>query len=74
MSQPGVWDILDLSDDQKVYVMIFSQYVLPQLLLRTQKRRKEADKLAQAVVARYTRRTTSAAKKRKRDAALEGET
>ena len=74
VSQPGVWDILDLSDDQKVYVMIFSQYVLPQLLLRTQKRRKEADKLAQAVVARCTRRTTSAAKKRKRDAALEGET
>jgi len=53
--------------------MILSQYILPQLLLRTQQRRKEADKLAQAVLARYTRRTTSAAKKRKRDAALEEE-
>jgi len=73
VSQPGVWNLLDLNDEQKVYVMILSQYVLPQLLLRTQKRRKEADKLAQAVQAKCTRRTTSAAKKRKRDAELEGE-
>jgi hypothetical protein len=53
--------------------MILSQYIVPQLLLRTQNRRKEADKLAQAVAARYTRRTNSAARKRKRDAVLEGE-
>jgi hypothetical protein len=58
---------LDLSNDQKIYVMILSQYVLPQLVLRTQKRRQELDKLATAVATKHSRRIAATARKRKRN-------
>jgi hypothetical protein len=51
--------------------MILSQYVLPQLLLRTKKRRGEADKAAIALAAKNTRRINAAAKKRKRETLAE---
>ena len=45
--------------------------MLPQLVLRTKKRRQAADKDAIALAAKNTRRINSAAKKRKRETLAE---
>ena len=50
------WTTLDLTDDQKLYRIVFSSSVLPQLLLRTKKQKQLADQTAINTLRRMTRR------------------
>jgi len=50
------WASLNLSEDQKVYRLIFSYSVLPQLMLYTKKLKKTADQSAVNTQRRMTRR------------------
>ena len=51
-----IWESLDLSQDQKLYRLVFSYSVLPQLMLRTKKLKKAADQSAVNTLRRMTRR------------------
>lgn len=53
----------DLPEDQKIYLLVLRTTVLPQLLVRTKKRKEAADRAA----TNCQRRATRANKKRKRD-------
>src|SRR5436189_5173851 len=50
------WESLDLSQDQKLYRLIFSYSVLSQLMLHTKKLKKIADQSAVNTLKRMTRR------------------
>ena len=50
------WKSLNLSQDQKLYRLIFSYSVLPQLVLHIKKLKKTADQSAVNTLRRMTRR------------------
>ena len=50
------WESLHLSADQKLYRLVFSYSVLPQLLLRTKMQNHIADQTAINILRRMTRR------------------
>ena len=50
------WESLNLTEDQKIYRLIFSYSVLPQLMLHTKKLKAIADQSAVNTLKRMTRR------------------
>jgi hypothetical protein len=58
----------DLHPDQKVYLLCLRTTVLPQLILRTKKRKEEADRIATNCLRRHTNRLN---RKRKREESIE---
>jgi len=57
------WQSEDLDEDQKLYRLKLSYYVLPQLIVRTRARREAANRTATNLLRRATRR----AKKEEKD-------
>ena len=55
-SSVQTWESLDLSQDQKLYRLIFSYFMLSQLMLHTKKLKKVADQSAVNILRRITRR------------------
>ena len=60
------WESLDLSQDQKLYRLIFSCSVLPQLMLHIKKLKKTADQSAVNTLRRTIRRKGKKKKRRRR--------
>ena len=61
------WESLNLSDDQKLYRLIFSYSVLNQLVLCTQERKQKADQDAMNTLRRQTRRDNKKAKEEEKE-------
>ena len=57
---------LELTADQKLYRLIFKFSVLPALLLRSKKQKKDADQSAINTLARMTRRINGEGKKKEK--------
>jgi hypothetical protein len=51
-----MWEKMGLSDDQKLYRLVFYQYVQPQLLLRTADRRNQCNKDGVNCITRWLRK------------------